>query len=309
MGLYDRDYYRDNRGPGFSLGAFGGYSAVTQIILINLAVWLIDVFSQLIAGKEAANQPDGGAWLYEYTSCTVDTLWQPWLWWQLITYGFTHSVRDPSHIIFNMLGLYIFGRDIEATRGKAEFWRMYLVALVVAGVLGLLWTLGTMPPATPDSSAPDSPALSPIILHFGASGAVYAVVVIAAIMNPHRTILFNLFIPMPLWLLATIWISLDIFGILGNSTGVGHAGHLAGAAYGAAYQYWGWDWGRFQFGLPIPRFPSRLKVFNPGPSDDELDAEVDRILAKMRETGEESLSKEERQTLQNASRRYQQRRR
>ena len=62
----------------------------------------------------------------------VDTLTQPWLWWQYLTAGFTHSPLRFDHILGNMLVLFFLGRDVEEAYGPKEFLRLYLVMVVFA---------------------------------------------------------------------------------------------------------------------------------------------------------------------------------
>ena len=102
VGIYDRDYYRQER-PGFSLGL--PQSAVVILIIANVAVYLID---GLLAGNDHKH------WVADTLLLRAGSLTQPWMWWQFLTYGFVHNYHGLSHIIFNMLGLWFFGREIEA---------------------------------------------------------------------------------------------------------------------------------------------------------------------------------------------------
>ena len=65
-----------------------------------------------------------------------DTLFEPWKWWQFLTYGFFHDLNSPIHILFNMIMLYVFGRMVEARMGAGEFLRFYLLAIVIGGIIG-----------------------------------------------------------------------------------------------------------------------------------------------------------------------------
>ena len=106
MGIYDREYYRDEP-RGYSLG--GDWSAVTTLMVINVAVFLADAFSS-------------NHWIARTLSLdTGDLFHQPWNVWQLLTYGFVHDPRDIWHLAFNMLGLWVFGRDVELVYGAKSF--------------------------------------------------------------------------------------------------------------------------------------------------------------------------------------------
>ena len=63
-----------------------------------------------------------------------DTLTRPWLWWQFLTAAFAHS-PVVEHILFNMLALFVLGRDVEEAYGPKEFLRVYLALVVFASVV------------------------------------------------------------------------------------------------------------------------------------------------------------------------------
>jgi len=288
MGLENRDYARDSE-RGFQLQA--PQTAVGTLILINVVVFVVDLMSE---GK-----------VTEYLGLTTDSVRRPWLIWQLLTYGFVHSTDSFGHIIFNMLGLFFLGRDVEALYGKREFLKVYLVSVVASGALWLATQF--------------APGAGPAYL-IGASGAVACVTVLFACNFPQRIILIYGILPVAAWLLCTIFIIGNVVGAL-SSRGVGggtaYVAHLGGAALGFAYWKLGWNFNRMsprRFKLPnvskmFDRGP-KLKVHQPAeePMPLSLEADMDRILAKISETGFDSLSADEKRTLERASARYQKRR-
>lgn len=280
MGLYDRDYYRGNAQPGFSLRS--PQTAIGWIVFINLGLWLADAFLPQLH-------------LMDRLALRGDVLWKPWLWWQMVTYGFAHA-PEPSHVLFNMLGLFILGRDVEWTYGKREFIRLYL-ALLLAG--GLTWSIAS-------TIAHNS---IPVV---GASGAVAGIVVLYALHFPRRTLLLFFIIPMPAWVLGVLLVAFDLRGALGHGDqNVAYVVHLAGAAFAFLYFRSGWRFERMGAGLGAwlhrLRGP-RLRVRRPEEdSEEDLRNEVDRILEKISREGEASLTRRERRALHDASRRYQER--
>ncbi len=291
MGLYDRDYYRGETRPGLHVRA--PQSAVVWIILINVAVWLVGSFF-FFDPLRSLDRLSG--WL----ALSGDALWKPWLWWQFVTYGFAHA-RDPQHILFNMLGLFILGRDVEWTYGKREFIRLYL-ALVVAG--GLVWSIASTITGN----------LIPVV---GASGAVAGIVVLFALHFPRRTLLLFFLFPMPAWVVGVLLVAFDILGALGHGgQNVAYIVHLAGAGFAFLYFKAGWRFSRLGEGLGswLQRLRGpRLRVRRPDDDagedmEEDFSGEVDRILEKISREGEASLTRRERRVLQDASRRYQQRR-
>jgi len=302
MGIYDRDYYREER-PLFSVGA--PRSAVGILIAINVAIWILDFFT-----PETQTDPLTGAavgrWLSDNLAVSSTTLARPWMWWQFLTYGFVHSPVYFPHILWNMFALFIFARDLEWHYGRKEFTRLYLVVVFVGGVA---WAL--------INQLKGSGADHHIM--YGASGAVTAVVLLFALNFPHRTILLFFVLPVPAWVLGAIIVAVNLFGALGlmsTKTAGGYVAisvHLAGAAFALAYFRFRWNFGRLVEGrFSMPRFRRRPKLRLHDPEQDttpDLNEEVDRILAKIHRQGEESLTRKERRTLETASRQYQKKRR
>jgi membrane associated rhomboid family serine protease len=289
MGLENRDYARDSD-RGFQLQA--PQTAVGTLILINVVVFVLDLMS------------DGR--LTPYLALTTESITRPWYCWQLLTYGFVHSTDTLAHVAFNMLGLFFLGRDVESLYGKREFLKIYLIAVVASGAA---WVAVQFLP----SSLP--------AYVVGASGAVMCVTVLFACNFPNRVILLFGILPVAAWVLCSLFILQDIWGAVANRHGIGgntaYVAHLGGAALGLAYFRLGWNFNRWtprRFKLPnvskvFERSP-KLKVHEPNddPPPLSLEAEMDRILVKINETGFDSLSPEERHTLERASARFQKRR-
>jgi membrane associated rhomboid family serine protease len=283
MGLYDREYYRGDEGPsGYQ---FSTRMMVTNLVILNAALWLLDLF----LGRQH--------WLVETLAVTPDVLAKPWLWWKFLTYGFAHDPATIGHVFWNMVGLWIFGRDVEAVYGPKEFLRIYLTALV----------LGSMVWCVREQLDSDGGPLRPLL---GASGAVTAVILLYVFHYPHRTVLLMFVLPVPAWVLGVLMIGGDVVQLLtARDRAVAFDVHLVGAAFAVAYYRLGWNLGRFlpQFGFarsamsklkPTPK----LKIHDPG-EDAQQDEEADRILEKVSREGLDSLSGKERRILEDYSRR------
>ncbi len=281
MGLYDREYYHEER-PGFQLG--GDRMMVTNLILVNVAVYLLDLFL------------DGA--LREHLSLRPDLFQHPWNAWQLLTAGFIHS-RDMWHILINMIVLYFFGRDVEAIYGRMEFLRIYLTLIVLSS---LAWVIS--------QTIWDRNAAAMM----GASGAVMGIMVLYIVHFPRRLIYIWGILPVPAWVLGILYVGSDFMGFLGGrgaATHVAYETHLAGAGFAALYYYLHLNLGQllpgggFRGWRPRPR----LRVHDPRPDGSErFDDRVDAILDKVSREGIDSLSPNERKMLEDASRRYQRRR-
>jgi membrane associated rhomboid family serine protease len=299
VGIYDRDYYRQER-AGFSLAP--PRSAVGILVLINVAVFLAEMIAEPQGGRFGAARNSVVYWL----SAHVYTLSQPWLWWQFITYGFVHAPGSLQHILFNMLTLWFLGRDVEEWYGKKEFLRLYLVLLAFGA---LTWALANR---FGPLRAADFASLS----LFGASGAVAGIVVLYALNFPRRTLLVMFVLPMPAWLVGVLVVLYDVCGATGwtKDTHIAYTVHLAGAAFALLYWQQRWNFGRLAgrwAALPWPRRRGRpsLHIHQPEEEAGVPEEEVDRILEKIHGQGENSLTRKERRILENASREYQRRRR
>src|SRR5262249_41045216 len=99
MGIYDREYYRDEpRRPGI-----GSWSAVTTLIVINVAVFIADMLSpvNVIDRRNfAIEQIETGRWIDTHLKLSADLFSHPWNAWQLVTYGFIHDPNSIMHILF-----------------------------------------------------------------------------------------------------------------------------------------------------------------------------------------------------------------
>jgi membrane associated rhomboid family serine protease len=288
MGIYDREYVREDE-PG---GLLSGRTMVVNLILANVVVFLIDFFTEHKASNFLRLEPD----FFQH----------PWTIWQLVTYGFAH---DPSHhggpdhsimhVGMNMLGLWFFGREIEGIYGRMEFLRIYLTAIVLAG---LTWVISQT--ATQD--------LSPGLV--GASGGVVAVVFLWIFHFPTRPIYIWFVIPVPGWVCGVLFVLLDVLGASSNDN-VAHVAHLAGALFAFIYYRSGWNLGRLlpasrggRWSLSSFKMRPKLRVHDPDEHEADLNTQVDQILEKISREGEASLTKKERKTLEEASKRYQRRR-
>lgn len=281
MGIYDRDYNRDDSygtPPGIHLG--GTRTLTTNVVIFTCVVYLL----QLLLGPGFTT----------FFSLSGDWYKHPWQAYQLLTYGFLHSPRDMWHILLNMFVLWMFGRELEYKYGRREFLLFYLTGILAAGIV---WTLAEIPVERQAEV-------------LGASGGISAALILYAMNYPRRTVLFMMVIPMPMWVVALILVAIDVNGAIGRSGTVAFTAHLGGALFGFLYYRWG---GRLERLLPSgswrPRLgrKAKLRVHDPEPEDQE-DEQVDDILRKIREHGQESLTWRERRVLEKASREYQKRR-
>ncbi|MBM81501.1 MAG: hypothetical protein CMJ78_13045 [Planctomycetaceae bacterium] len=158
---------------------------------------------------------------------------------------------------------------------------------------------------------------------YGASGGVMAVTMLATIHFPRLKMLLFMVIPVELRWVMVLYVVMDVCGFISGNSGVANAAHLGGVAFGLLYHQNGWrvsTW--FNFGrsrgapsAPRPSKPKgtgfnlfqrkpKLKIYDEPTPSANLDTQVDQILTKIHEQGEDSLTPDERRILDEASRRY-----
>jgi membrane associated rhomboid family serine protease len=136
-------------------------------------------------------------------------------WWQIITYAFLHSTDNITHLLFNMLGLWMFGAEVERYVGPRRLLACYFASVVTAALSQLFIPMlfGSPPAAT-----------------IGASGGVFGLLLAYAFLFPRRKVIPLIPpIPMPAWLFATFYAGVELFlGVTGTLSGIAHFAHLGG---------------------------------------------------------------------------------
>jgi membrane associated rhomboid family serine protease len=295
MGFSDRGYYRSEPSNSF----LQEWTGVLTIIVANIAVWVANLLgaNEFPVNRFLALEGDLPQHLLKA--------------WELVTYGFVHDSQNPWHLVFNMLALWFFGREVEEIMGRAEFFRFYMTAIVLAG---LAWLV---------SVQVGQPLQAPRMFLVGASGAVMAVLAVFIWYFPRQTVLLWGVLPVPAWALGILYFVSDVQGAATGGGNVAHVAHVAGAIFGLLYAWRGWQLGELTNVLATFR-RRRMRVVRPDddatsprrPSappreaprlDADLQQEVDRILEKISRSGESSLTSAERDTLTQASRRLKER--
>lgn len=201
--------------------------------------------------------------------------------WTILTYMFAHSTAGLTHILFNMFALYIFGPRVEARLGSAHFIRMYLIAGVTGGLLSLFFT--------------------PYAAIVGASGAVFGVQLAFAMFYPRDKIFIWGIIPVEARLLVILMTLITLYGGFKGGGGVAHFAHLGG--YIGAFIYLKWaekrspskQWQAKVAGPPPKSIPvGDWRNVNLARVHEVNRDEVQRILQKIAEKGEGSLTAQER---------------
>ncbi len=285
--------------------------AHVQLIIINVAIFLfmgvVYVFSK-IGGLEAVFQ-------FVYDQFTIppqlgEFLTRPWT---LFTYSFAHSLSDIFHILFNMLALYWFGRLFIEYLGSDKLVALYVLG-GMAGAVFYLIMFNTIPYFIEASNFNGM---------VGASAAVYAIMVAVATLLPDYTFFLLFLGPVRIKYIVFFYIVISFIGSVGPNAG-GNLAHIGGALMGFVYMkqlqagvnWGGWitimlDWikGLFESKPKVKvsyrkqeayaqKNPTKSSVSDKSKISQE---EIDAILDKISDGGYESLTKEEKEKLFNAS--------
>jgi membrane associated rhomboid family serine protease len=134
---------------------------------------------------------------------------------------FLHA--DVLHILFNMLGIWMFGVELERMWGTRFFTRFYAVTGIGAGVTVVLASLLPYAPLRQTYEA----------VTIGASGALYGLLMAYAMYFPHRPILMFLLFPVPAKYFVMIIGALAFW--VSPGSGVSNSAHLGGLLFGYLY--------------------------------------------------------------------------
>lgn len=254
--------------------------------------------------------------------------------YQLVTYMFMHA--NFEHILFNMFALWMFGCVVENVWGPKKFLFYYIFCGIGAGMLqeiaqffsvyielnsqqpmGVFEAFGWMSKLSHQLNG---------LTTVGASGAIYSILLAFGMLFPEeRIFIFPLPIPIKAKWFVIGYAGIELFSALATpGDHVAHLAHLGGMIFGFfLIRYWRkhpQNGGRYNINSG-PNFFDRMRTnweqhnqkkaanntghfTSSGNSDWDYNAhqkakqeEVDRILDKIRKSGYESLTREEKNTL------------
>lgn len=195
-------------------------SGIPDVIFALLIInGVIFAAQNLLDGPTSANGPIGSY----FALWPIGSGYRDFMPWQLLTYGFLHG--DITHILFNMLMLWMFGRELEQLMGPKRFLVYYLTCVVGAGIVQLI-------------VAAFEGGMYPTI---GASGGVFGVLLAFGMAFPNRMILL-LIPPIPMkakYLVVMFGVMELYFGVAGAQPGIANFAHLGGMLFGfMLLMYW-----------------------------------------------------------------------
>lgn len=253
---------------------------------------------------------------------------------QLFTYMFLHA--NLSHLFFNMFALWMFGRLIESTLGMKHFLIYYLVCGVGAGLCQEIFQYGEYyiegfaefdRVRTPEGIYPMGEFLN-YWRTVGASGAVYGILLAFGFIYPNQRIMLLIPpIPMKAKYFVIGYAALELYSSFSVNDNVAHFAHLGGMLFGFIlllrwtrrnnpYSWWERLKQHFTASKKSPYNKNPKMTVNPGGAYEqtqqtqqpthEADMEekrrrIDELLDKIKKSGYESLTTEEKNFLFDAS--------
>jgi membrane associated rhomboid family serine protease len=274
--------------------------SLTRILTVNVVIFALIAVYQLILFITETLPP---TFLGNDLGLAANSSWTVMIYrpWSILTHMFTHI--NFGHFLFNMVALYSMGKMFLALVGSKKLLHLYVMGglsgyILFAVVYSLSDVLGNN----------EAHAV------LGASAAVMAIVVAAAVIRPLQKIFLFGIVQLELRWLALILVLLDLASIKDGINSGGHIGHLGGAFFGLYYG------NRIIKGNETRDFIGRLfekikATFSRNKlhvvqgharpkSDEQFNLEkkkrqqrIDQILDKISRSGYESLSKDEKDFL------------
>ena len=250
--------------------------AIRTLVLVNVIVYIL----QSLSGKEDM--------FFRLFGLVPSSFLSELMIWQPFTYMFFHapfySSVGISHILLNMLGLWVFGRELEQAWGKNNFLKYYFVTGIGSGLVTFLFQINS-----------DSPVI-------GASGAVYGVLLAYGLSYPNRMLYIWGIIPVKSLWLVIIMGAIAFFGLLGNADGISHVTHISGMVIGYFMLNKKWRWRELLF-----KIRKKIIEFQVQRHEEKvakkimLKKDIDLILDKIQKEGFSSLTSKEKNKLYDAS--------
>lgn len=188
--------------------------AVKWLIIVNAAVFILQSLSVAFSARLEVVT-------VHFLGLSANEVLNGWL-WQVVTYSFMHG--DTSHILFNMLTLWVFGPAVESALGAKRFTRFYLYCAAFGAVITVL------------SSLRGSFGMGPSEHSIGASGATMGVMLGFGLLYANSEIYL---IPFPIAFkakyLVALFMGLDILGLLRQESNTAYFIHLGGAVFAFFY--------------------------------------------------------------------------
>lgn len=264
---------------------------VEKLIYVNLAVFLL-VFLTNTFGFLFQSKTNFIVEWFALPANLNDFITKPWT---LITYGFLHT--SFLHILLNLIALFYVGYLFQQYFTPKQLLSFYLLGTVFGGII-FITSYNFFP-------ALQNVAHNSVLL--GASAGISAIFIGIATYMPNYELKFPLIGFVKLWVLACIWVAIDIIQIPAGNAG-GHLAHIGGALFGFFYvrSASNKELDIFEsikkfFAKKEPKLKTVYKSGNKTPKKSanktQNQQDIDAILDKISKSGYDTLSKSEKEFL------------
>lgn len=241
-----------------------------SLIIANVICYMLQMAAENVMGADMLTYY-GGLWPAQ----------SPFFhFWQPTTYMFLHG--SLTHLFFNMFSLWMFGRIIEQSMGERRFLLFYFVCGLGAALCQIVWQLFT----------------GEYVPTVGASGACYGILLAFGMFYPNERIML-IFPPIPMKAKYFVagYAAIEVFSAFNTNSNIAHLAHLGGMLFG-------WlliTWWRSEARRPRTR-KNKYENWHTADYDYNLEQRrrqerVDELLDKVRTSGYEGLTEEEKREL------------
>jgi membrane associated rhomboid family serine protease len=189
--------------------SFFGYfpTGVKWLLIINTAVFLITTLVARQFGDD-----------FRLLALAPVAVVQHFAIWQLVTYLFLHG--GLTHLLFNMLALWMFGTPLERDWGTRQFLKYYFICGIGAGICDVAMNaaMGNWLTST-----------------IGASGAIYGLLLAFGVCYPEQTVLMGFLFPIKAKYMVMIYAAIELYLSVGVNNGISNIAHLGGMVVGLIY--------------------------------------------------------------------------
>lgn len=256
---------------------------VRWLLIANVVAFLITAIVDKTGMLGRFSFTAAGALIPAYT-------WHGFQFWRLFTYMFLHG--GIGHLLVNMLTLWMLGPQLCWRLGNRGFTMLYFVSGLTAGVFSLAFYLVF------------GQEYTAIV---GASGALFGLIVAFARFYPDQPFNIMFFFTVParyaVWIFGATSLYFSFFAL--GSSGVAHATHLFGILGGLVY---------LRFDETVSAAVEKMETWRERKvvqkaveelinHEEFYDTRIDPILKKISKHGMDSLTKQERDVLDKASKR------
>ena len=267
-------YQYTSKGYLNSLKQNNSLSGMQILLIINISIFLLMEF--LLISNHSLHDS-----IFYNLALVPNDVYPGLELWQCITYLFLHG--GIIHLLFNMLGLWFLGYELEKLWGKNNFLAYYFITGSGAALFTVMYNITF------------TNSYIPIV---GASGAVYGLLLAYGILFPNRIIYIYGIFPVKVKN-AVILLGLVAFfySITMQESGISHITHLAGMIVGLGYLLY---WKNQKKSMRIIKTTQQ----NSNLEHDLRKKHIDEILDKVNALGWDALSKEDKEYLQKESEHY-----